>query len=242
MKNILRRLLRRQAPSRPKPERYALNSGERQTATTLDGVRFDHVARYQLAARLIAEHYRLHRPAFGLDAFCGTGYGTRLIADQIDCPVLGIDASSEAIALANTYFSSTTTLFSVKIFPLSLPRATFDFIVCLESIEHVAQAGGLVDTLAQSLKPGGLLVVSTPNSERWSLALNPNPFHHCHYTQQQLIDLAERDGRLSFTTSYAQDLYHFEAGRIVRPLAPEAMQVRHEGDGQILILAFTRRA
>ncbi len=242
MKDIVRRLLQRFASSRPEVERYALNSGERQTATTLDQVRFDHVARYQLAARLIAGHYLLHRPAFGLDAFCGTGYGTCLLAEQIDCPVLGIDASDAAIALANAHFANLRTLFSAKIFPFSLPAATFDFVVCLESIEHVAQAECFLQTLTQSLKPGGLLVVSTPNSERWSLVLNPNRFHHSHYTQQELIGLAERDGRLSFMTSYAQDLYHFEAGRIAHPLSPQAMHVRPGEDGQILILAFSRKA
>ncbi|HMW63745.1 bifunctional 2-polyprenyl-6-hydroxyphenol methylase/3-demethylubiquinol 3-O-methyltransferase UbiG [Accumulibacter sp.] len=241
MKDILRWLLRQHPTSRPEPERFALHSGERQTATTLEQVRFDHVARYELAVCLVNQRYPMHCHGFGLDVFCGTGYGTHMISQRVNCPVLGIDASCEAIALANSHFSGPKTFYCAKVFPFLLPCAAFDFVVCLESIEHVAQGETFLQVLAQSLKPGGLLVVSSPNSACWSLELNPNPFHHCHYAQKELIDLATKDGLFAFAMSYAQDLYHFEAGRIVQPLPPEAMHVRPGADGQVLIMVFTRR-
>lgn len=245
MKSLIRRLFWRPkltAPAEPAVDRYALCSGERQIGRTLAEVRFDHVARYQLAARLIEEHSADHEPAFGLDVFCGTGYGTRLVAERVKCPILGIDASNDAIGVANANYASTRTLFSAKIFPFSLPVGSFDFIVCLESIEHVETADAFLDIMVEALKPGGLLILSTPNSERWSLELNPNPFHYRHYSRTDLLTLAEAENKLQLISSFSQNLYQFEAGRIVTPLAADAMGIRDDDDGQILLFLFRRLA
>ena len=43
------------------------------------------------------------------------------------------------------------------------PDSAFDVVVCLEVIEHVANPSRLIASLAATLKPGGLLVLSTPN-------------------------------------------------------------------------------
>ena len=47
--------------------------------------------------------------------------------------------------------------------PLPFSDATFDLVTCLEVIEHVAQADGLMEEIRRVLKPGGHLVLSTPN-------------------------------------------------------------------------------
>ena len=54
---------------------YSLNSGERQTAKTLDGIRADHTARYLAAVEFLQQHYG-NEPIKGYDDFCGTGYGS----------------------------------------------------------------------------------------------------------------------------------------------------------------------
>ncbi|EXI78676.1 MAG: putative S-adenosylmethionine-dependent methyltransferase [Candidatus Accumulibacter appositus] len=242
MKSLFRRLLVRPEPAEPAVDRYALCSGERQIGRTLAEVRFDHVARYQLAARLIEEHSADREATFGLDVFCGTGYGTRLVAERVNCVLLGIDASNDAIAVANADYASTRTFFSTKIFPFSLPARSFDFIVCLESIEHIEAANAFLDIMVEALKPGGLLILSTPNSEQWSLALNPNPFHYRHYSRTDLLTLAEAENKLELIASFSQDLYHFEGGRILTSLAAEAMGIRDGDDGQILLFLFRRLA
>ena len=43
------------------------------------------------------------------------------------------------------------------------PDATYDLVVCSEVLEHVEPWREIVDNIARVLKPGGLLVLTTPN-------------------------------------------------------------------------------
>jgi hypothetical protein len=51
---------------------FPMRDGERQVAPTLEGIRRDHVARYEWAARRLKGRV--------LDACCGIGYGTQILA------------------------------------------------------------------------------------------------------------------------------------------------------------------
>ncbi len=42
-------------------------------------------------------------------------------------------------------------------------QGTFDYVVCLEVIEHMANPSQLISNLSKALRPGGLLILSTPN-------------------------------------------------------------------------------
>ena len=50
---------------------------------------------------------------------------------------------------------------------LDYPDAAFDVVFCSEVIEHMTSPERLVDEMTRVLKPGGLLVLSTPNSAFW---------------------------------------------------------------------------
>jgi SAM-dependent methyltransferase len=73
---------------------------------------------------------------------------------------------------------------------LPLESASIDVVVSFETIEHVADARALVSELRRVLKPGGRLVLSTPNR-----AFGPperhtdNPFHIREFTAEELRDL-----------------------------------------------------
>ncbi len=47
--------------------------------------------------------------------------------------------------------------------PLPFDDASFDAITCLEGIEHVVDEVGLLRELFRILRPGGIIVISTPN-------------------------------------------------------------------------------
>jgi 2-polyprenyl-3-methyl-5-hydroxy-6-metoxy-1,4-benzoquinol methylase len=166
---------------------WSLTSGERQVAPSVAAVRADHRARYDWAARMVG--IRPH--ASGLDVFCGTGYGTLIMATEVRCPVLGIDGSSEAVRFATERFSNPFTFFASKVFPFDLPFAAYDFVTCFESIEHVDNGLGMLRELARAVKPGGWLFVSTPSIK---LPVYAFPWHTKHFTQleirQRLPDFA----------------------------------------------------
>lgn len=202
----------------PETKDFSYDSGERQTATCFEDIRRDHANRYRLATHIVKAHFAgAVGPLRGLDLFCGNGYGTWLASHELGAHLLGIDGSADAIAIANEHFSTDRTLFTAKCFPFDLPANTYDFITCFESIEHVEQPEALFAALAKSLKPGGVLFVSTPNEATMPLAANATWFRHHvrHFREQELIALARRQGDVGYVGQFGQKVYRIERGRVV---------------------------
>jgi 2-polyprenyl-3-methyl-5-hydroxy-6-metoxy-1,4-benzoquinol methylase len=51
--------------------------------------------------------------------------------------------------------------------PLQGHEAQFDVIVAIEVIEHLENPRGMVRELVRMLRPGGTVIVTTPNNESW---------------------------------------------------------------------------
>ena len=210
-----------QTPSRnidPQHKDFSYNSGERQTATSFEGIRPDHASRYQLATHIVKHHFKSAvAPLHGLDLFCGNGYGTWLAAGELNAHMLGVDGSEEAIAAANRHFSTARTIFTAKCFPFDLPAGADDLILCFESIEHVADPDALFVALGRALKPGGVLFVSTPNEATMPLALNAQWFRHHvrHFREEELAQLAQRSGDVRFVGQFGQKVYRLNGGKVI---------------------------
>jgi SAM-dependent methyltransferase len=206
----------------------SLNSGERQVASTYDDIRADHRFRYEWV------NSRLPSPGFGLDVFCGNGYGTWLLSGSR--VVLGIDGSAEAIRQAEQHYRTPRAFFSVGYYPFELPREAFDFVVSLESVEHVEQGAEFFSALAASLKPGGMLAFSTPCEEKLPHASTGNHFHYKHYTFKETLDMGNSEG-LKLIDWAGQDTYLFlPDGRQGALLGANMMQLKTHTVGQFLIL------
>lgn len=159
--------------------------------------RFDPV---QLRDSLLeAEHYlRYHWAAAVatdrdvLDAGCGTGYGTLILAQAGARRCLGIDISEDAIARAREGERDERAEFMLgDITELPLEPESFDLITCFETIEHVTERDQerLVSELARLLRPDGLLLISSPNRGEYP----PGNPHHLHeLTSEELRDLLSR--------------------------------------------------
>lgn len=214
---------------------FSLNSGERQTATQYMSIRADHRFRYEWADAIIPAGGR------GLDLFCGVGYGTQLLGRTRK--LTGIDGSAEAIALARRCYSGEHHDFLPMQWPFDIAPASLDFVVSLESIEHVSDGERFFAAMAEAVKPGGWMVYSTPNEDRLPLAAfgGGQHFHHRHYTHAQTIALAERNG-LVLRAYAGQDVYLMEGRRPVGALNPDRMKLRENQPGQFTIAAAQRPA
>ncbi len=208
-----------------------LDSGERQTADSYEAIRVDHRIRYEWADKQIPHD------TFGLDAFCGNGYGTALLSETRH--VLAIDGSSAAIELARKSFSTPRSIYSQAYYPFSLPRQRFDFVVSLESIEHVPEGESFFQELVGSLRPGGIIVFSTPCEDELPFASSGNKFHFKHYTLAETLALVEDHG-LRLNTWAGQDCYEMSPDRRpVKLLPEERMILKSEQRGQFTIVAAT---
>ena len=145
-----------------------------------------HVIRYHLAAELVRPGDRV------LDAACGLGYGSYVLAQSTRCAsVLGVDGSDYAIDYAQQNFGAVDPRLSFRKAWLpgdlaSLPDEGFDLIISFETLEHIDNPTGLLAEFDRLLCPGGRLIVSVPNDWSDETGKDPNP-HHLHvYTLDSL--------------------------------------------------------
>ena len=72
----------------------------------------------------------------------------------------------------------------------TLPSEQFDIVCCVEVIEHVQQDEVFVRQINRVLKPGGFLLITTPNGDYIrNEPPNFNPDHVRHYTRDSVFNL-----------------------------------------------------
>ncbi len=121
-----------------------------------------------------------------LDAACGVGYGSQLLAKAGAKRVLGVDISEEAIQLAKSQFNGEKVSFEpADVTHLHVPNDSFDVAVSFETLEHIAKPEAFVKELKRVLKPNGLLIISTPNSQFGNKSQTANPYHLSELTFNQ---------------------------------------------------------
>jgi SAM-dependent methyltransferase len=143
----------------------------------------EHHARYVWASSLVSGDV--------LDVACGTGYGARQLARR--ARVAGVDRDAQAIGLARSRVAGRFLVADVP--PLPFPSDAFDFVVCFEAIEHIADDVGLVREISRVLHPNGELLISTPNKDVSATSRNPpNRWHVREYTPAALLGVLEHGG------------------------------------------------
>jgi SAM-dependent methyltransferase len=146
-------------------------TGERFTPECVREIRYEHFHRYAFARDLVAGKRVL-------DAACGEGYGSALMAGAATA-VTGIDLSAESVEHARRRYPLPNLDFQVADC-LDLPFATdsFDCIVSFETLEHLQDHDGLLSEFRRVLRPEGFLLLSSPDKAVYSDKLqNRNEFH-----------------------------------------------------------------
>lgn len=148
-------------------------TGERFTPECVREIAYEHWHRYAFV-RPLAAGRRV------LDAACGEGYGSALLA-RAGGQVLGVDIGADAVAHARSRYAGQPGLRFEQGDATALdglPDASFDLIVSFETLEHVLAQERLLDGFARLLAPGGLLLVSTPDKHTYTdLTGDVNPHH-----------------------------------------------------------------
>jgi 2-polyprenyl-3-methyl-5-hydroxy-6-metoxy-1,4-benzoquinol methylase len=143
---------------------------------------------YDEARHLVAYlHAReLARGRDVLDAGCGEGFGTVLLAETARS-VLGIDYAAAPVAVASAaYGTANLTFRQLDVRALADLGQRFDLIVNFQVIEHLTDPAPFLAGVRAALAADGLLMITTPNR---LMSVSENPVHVHEYTADELREL-----------------------------------------------------
>jgi SAM-dependent methyltransferase len=123
-----------------------------------------------------------------LDAACGEGYGSWLLASEA-AEVLGVDVDAAAIAHALARYATRPNLRYLQASCAALPVAagSIDLIVSFETIEHLEGQEAMLAEFRRVLAPGGALIISSPNKAIYSEETGyANEFHVRELSRKEL--------------------------------------------------------
>jgi len=126
-----------------------------------------------------------------LDAGCGTGYGSNILASRAR-HVSAIDLSAEAIDYCLTHYAAPNLDFvQMDVTQLGFHRA-FEVAVSFQVIEHLPDPGAFLTSLKQAVTPGGTILLATPNVRTPRTGDAVNPFHCSEMNHEELHALLNK--------------------------------------------------
>ncbi len=185
-----------------------VNTGERFHPEQLGDNALEHVQRYLWARQFLFPGAQV------LDCASGEGYGTAMLAPfcgRID----GVDISQEAVDHASKrYAGPNRNFFCCSAEHLGAADGMYDVVTSFETIEHCQDPGKALDEFRRVLKPGGILVMSSPDRVEYSEKPGyKNPFHTYEYTAAEFA--AELRKRWKHVHIYGQRCSY---GCLIHPL------------------------
>ena len=108
-----------------------------------------------------------------LDIGCGGGILSEPLA-RLGASVVGVDPSENNIAIAQQHAAQSGLAIDYRnstVEALAEAGERFDVVLAMEVVEHVTDVGLFVAPAAETVKPGGLLIVATFNRTAKSFAL-----------------------------------------------------------------------
>ena len=133
-----------------------------------------HLERYRFAANFVKDKVVA-------DIASGTGYGSSLL-NTTGSPkfIYSVDISADGIEYARKYYDDPNIEFiCASADETGIKSESVDIVVSFETIEHVVDDTKLLEEFFRILRPGGVLICSTPNN--WQL--KNSEFHLRDYTR-----------------------------------------------------------
>lgn len=142
-----------------------------------------HIESYRYAANMLMNKKVL-------DFGCGLGYGTDILAGKAES-VTGVDVSEETINsinsnMVNAVFKKINILNENNNLPFE--SEYFDGITFFQVIEHLDNPERHIEEFRRILKPGGLLLITTPNGNK-RLFPYQKPWNHHHVKEYSISEL-----------------------------------------------------
>lgn len=143
-------------------KRERVFTGERYIPGIGGQIAYEHLHRYALARDYVSGKTVL-------DIACGEGYGSNLLAKTAK-RVVGVDISEDAISHAKMKYGNQKNLeyYMGSCVDIPCSSETFDVVVSFETIEHIEEHKKMLDEVKRVLKPGGTLIISTPNRKTYT--------------------------------------------------------------------------
>ncbi|MEB3182505.1 MAG: methyltransferase domain-containing protein [Nostocaceae cyanobacterium] len=174
-------------------------TGERYLPSLEGEIKYEHLHRYALCIDFVTGKSVL-------DIASGEGYGCALLA-RVAESVVGVDISSEAVDYAAQEYGNYNNLkFMVgSCEAVPLPDQSVDVVTSFETIEHHGKHEEMMLEIKRVLKPGGILIISSPNRLTYSDLPNySNPFHVKELYYDELVSLL--NSQFKYMKIYGQKL------------------------------------
>lgn len=145
----------------------------------------EHLDRYNFALGFLKETDVV------LDAACGSGYGSSILATKAK-QVIALDFSDHAIQYAQKNHLKKNIIFKKADLgkKTELADNSIDMVVCFETLEHILDQDVMLTEFKRVLKPDGKLIISTPDNDIMSGGLeSDNPFHLKELSKAQFLSL-----------------------------------------------------
>jgi len=146
-------------------------TGERLVTSLSGDIVFEHLHRYAFANEVAAGKDVL-------DIACGEGYGSSLLASRARS-VIGVDPSAESVLHAKAKYPRSNLHFCMgDCRRIPLRDQSVDLVVSFETLEHISEHEEFLRDIRRVLRPGGVLMISSPDKQNYSDKPGyANPFH-----------------------------------------------------------------
>lgn len=158
--------------------------------------------RHEVAYERLAE---LCAAAVVLEGGCGEGYGAAVLA-RTARRVIALDYDALSTGHVTRRYPGLSVVRG-NLATLPVATSTVDVVASLQVIEHLWHQEGFLAECARVLRPGGRLLLTTPNRLTFSPGRDTplNPFHTRELAPSELDELLRRAG---FTVERLHGLHH----------------------------------
>lgn len=190
-----------------------------------------HMIAYTEAAKLVSGHL--------LEIGSGEGYGIEYLSSKAD-RYTAIDKFPSQYNLSDSE-KKKIHFHQMSVPPLeNIANNSFDYAVSFQVIEHIQDDEFFIREIYRVLKPGGKLILTTPNRE---MSITRNPWHIREYLSDELKDIVSRvfdavDMKGVFGSEQVMDYYQANKDSVAKITRFDIFNLQYRLPRQILQIPY----